>query len=228
MPIRSSAQALVIRDEQVLTVVKTYLGKNEYILPGGGQEFGETLVDALKRECLGELGAKVRVEQLVTVREFISRNHSSNPNEDDVHIINNIFACTLLTEPIAPAQPDVDQIGIRWISLSELETYNFYPRFLISFLKSKQTLPFYLGDVNCQIPFEIQRTPFVFDLCRGGSLVVSKIDLVSKFPKIDLRPTRAQNQKPTRFSVNSICFKGAKGWVTNPLRTMSLSLSPFK
>jgi 8-oxo-dGTP diphosphatase len=148
MQVRSSAQALIIRDEGVFTVVKTYQGKNEYILPGGGQEFGETLADAVKRECFEELGAEVRVDGLVTVREFIARNHSGNPDEQNIHVVNHIFACTLLTEPSLTEQKDTDQIGICWIPLTELEQYNFYPRFLISLLKSEQPLPFYLDDVN--------------------------------------------------------------------------------
>jgi 8-oxo-dGTP diphosphatase len=148
MKVRSSAQALIVRDEQILTVVKTYRGKNEYILPGGGQEFGETLAYAVQRECLEELGAEVRVERLVTVREFIARNHSSDPHEPIVHIVNHIFTCTLLTEPSPTEQKDADQTDICWIPLIELENYNFYPRFLIALLKSKQPLQFYLGDVN--------------------------------------------------------------------------------
>jgi ADP-ribose pyrophosphatase YjhB (NUDIX family) len=148
MIVRSGVQALILRNEQVLTVVKVYLGNKEYILPGGGQEFGETLSDTVKRECLEEIGAEVQVGQLLTVREFISRNHSSNLDEANVHIVNHIFACTLLEEPRLTNQKDADQIDICWIPLTELDDYNFYPRFLVPLLKSKQSLPLYLGDIN--------------------------------------------------------------------------------
>jgi 8-oxo-dGTP diphosphatase len=148
MHVRSSVQALILRNGRLLTIVKEYRGNKEYILPGGGQEFGETLIDAVKRECLEEIGAEVQVGQLLTVREFISRNHSSDPDEDKVHIVNNIFACTLSREPSLTDQKDADQIDIFWIPLAELDTYNFYPRFLIPLLQSKQSLPSYLGDVN--------------------------------------------------------------------------------
>jgi 8-oxo-dGTP diphosphatase len=148
MQIRSSVQALIIRDEHLLTIVKQYPEGVVHILPGGGQEFGETLSKAVKRECLEELGAEVQVEGLVSVREFISKNHTSSLEDDAEHLVNHIFACTLLSEPDVPSSPDIEQIGIRWLPLVELEHYRFYPRFIISLLKSRQPLPFYLGDVN--------------------------------------------------------------------------------
>jgi ADP-ribose pyrophosphatase YjhB (NUDIX family) len=41
-----------------------------YDLPGGGQEYGESQADALRRECVEEIGARVRVYQIATVFEF--------------------------------------------------------------------------------------------------------------------------------------------------------------
>ncbi len=43
MKIRSSVNALIIEDSKVLTIKKIDGENFEYILPGGGQEFGETL-----------------------------------------------------------------------------------------------------------------------------------------------------------------------------------------
>jgi 8-oxo-dGTP diphosphatase len=60
MKIRSSVCALILRDNRVLTIKKQEKGVFEYILPGGGQEFGETLVEALHREIREEVGASIK------------------------------------------------------------------------------------------------------------------------------------------------------------------------
>ncbi|MDR7074571.1 hypothetical protein [Fictibacillus barbaricus] len=50
--IRSSVKALIIQENRLLTIEKQKNGIKKYIIPGGGQEFNETLADAVKRECM--------------------------------------------------------------------------------------------------------------------------------------------------------------------------------
>jgi 8-oxo-dGTP diphosphatase len=148
MQIRISAQALIIQDETLLVIVKPDDKGELYSLPGGGQEFGETLVEALQRECLEELGARVVVNHFVTVREFISKNHANRLDDKIEHIVNHIFACTLLEPPATPLNPDLGQTGVRWLPVSHLEQFRFYPQTLAALLANDQPIPFYLGDVN--------------------------------------------------------------------------------
>lgn len=62
-------------------------GKQTYIFAGGGQEVGETFVEALQRECYEELGAKINVGELVWIREYIGKNREFADCDYDVHQI---------------------------------------------------------------------------------------------------------------------------------------------
>lgn len=73
-PIRNSVKAIIIKDGKILLNQCDFGdGKLSYIFPGGGQENGETFMEALQRECQEELGAQVKVYDLVWIREYIGK-----------------------------------------------------------------------------------------------------------------------------------------------------------
>lgn len=148
MKIRIGVQALIVKDGEVLVVVKEDQEGKIFILPGGGQEHGETLVEAVERECLEEIGARVQVDRLLTVRELISKNHPTSTEPTDVHIVNHIFTCTLLEEPRLNQVGDPDQVGVRWLPLEQLPHERFFPEHLALLLAERRQIPTYLGDVN--------------------------------------------------------------------------------
>lgn len=153
--IRSSVKALIIHHNQLLTIEKQSHDIKKYIIPGGGQDFNETLSDAVVRECIEELGVKVEVGKLVWVREFISKNHiSDQPEENQAHIVEHIFEVFLreIPENFEPMQPDSTQTGVVWLPIERLSNYNFYPRELIAMIQginsSEDTHALYVGDIN--------------------------------------------------------------------------------
>jgi len=58
---RYSVHAVICRDKHVLLLKQTY-GDKRWGLPGGGVEPGETIHEAIMRECREELGIDVIVE----------------------------------------------------------------------------------------------------------------------------------------------------------------------
>ena len=56
MPPRISVKALIIEAGRILLPMHRDDDGIYFILPGGGQEWGETAVAALERECREELG----------------------------------------------------------------------------------------------------------------------------------------------------------------------------
>ena len=72
MGIRSSAKALIVKDGKLLVIHCQRGGKEYDTLPGGGQEFQESLEQTVVRECLEEAGLSVRVKNLAAVQEEIT------------------------------------------------------------------------------------------------------------------------------------------------------------
>lgn len=149
---RNAAKAIVVRDDHLLvTVNRDVIGGEFYILPGGGQEVGETLHETLHRECIEEIGAHIEIRDLVCIREYIGKNHEFAEFDGDVHQVEFMFLCALNggQQPGIGTLPDSRQLGVKWIPLSELPTAPFYPaalRAVISEIALHGAL--YLGDVN--------------------------------------------------------------------------------
>jgi len=67
---RKVARAVLFDDKNQVAML--YVSKeNYYKLPGGGIDKGETIVQALKRECLEETGCKIKnIKELGQIDEF--------------------------------------------------------------------------------------------------------------------------------------------------------------
>lgn len=143
-------KAVILRDDQLLTVVKQYPEGTAYILPGGSQEHGEPLDHAIRRECREELGTDVVVGALLFVREYIGANHAFAALDRDLHIVDILFACSVPEDyvPRLGPEPDADQIGVQWLPIESLHHYRFYPAALQSYLRQRHRTGIYVGDVN--------------------------------------------------------------------------------
>jgi 8-oxo-dGTP diphosphatase len=155
MKIRSSVQAVVIKDLKILTVKKiAYNNKTMFNLPGGGQEHGETLPEAAVRECFEETGVKVEAKELLFVTEYIGKNHQHAEWDSHVHVVVHLFECSIIDESNFGKgnENDPEQVALEWIPLDKLSAYEFYPRANIPhlmdwFLKRERT-KVYTGDMG--------------------------------------------------------------------------------
>lgn len=151
-PIRNSTKAIIIEDGKILfTKNKDDLGVY-YLLPGGGQNYFENLVDALKRECLEEISAEVEVHDLKFVRDYISGNHEFADENDKYHQVEFMFRCSLKEDqnPGVGEIPDIYQIGVEWLSIDRLHEYRIYPKALIPHIRNMESedSKVYVGDIN--------------------------------------------------------------------------------
>ncbi len=150
---RNSCKGMIIMNEKLLLTVNRDDEGIFYLLPGGGQKFGETLPDALIREVLEETGWLVEPGRLVLVRDYIGANHEFAGWESDVHQTEFVFTASPVRKPEDPPEnEDAWQTGIEWVSLSRLETLRMYPSMLPSVIPALTSGnydgPIYVGDVN--------------------------------------------------------------------------------
>jgi 8-oxo-dGTP diphosphatase len=127
-PIRVRACALIIENEAVLLIEFEDKNGIHYNLPAGGVESGESVMEAVKREAWEEASVDVEVGPLAFVSEhvphLITTYESGSP-----HGLSLMFDCKIKegSKPSLPANPDANQVGVRWVSLSELDSIVLYP-----------------------------------------------------------------------------------------------------
>ncbi len=151
--VRNSCKAIIVRDGKLLVQINQEGDVDPWmILPGGGQHHGETILEAVKRECLEEINVEVAVVALRYMREYIGANHEFAATDGHRHQVEFLFECTIPddAEPSEGSKPDSGQIGLAWIPLDELHEHPFYPRVLIPHIQrvEREDRMVYLGDVN--------------------------------------------------------------------------------
>lgn len=127
MAIRNSAKAIVISQGRILLNRCTSRFGEYYALPGGGQNPGETLIEAVRREVAEETGYSVRVLRMSGVYERIVERREPGDLPPS-HKMYFIFLCSLKDpDPGIPTEHDRFQIGLEWVDLSRIRSVNLFP-----------------------------------------------------------------------------------------------------
>ena len=149
-PIRNSIKALIIQDGAILLTKNRDEQGEFYILPGGGQEIGETMEEALHRECAEEISCAVEIGPLRLIREYIGDRHETGVYSQ-LHQIEFMFLCQISEgTPCMGQTPDTMQTGVEWIPLADFPSIRVFPARLKEFVKANGSIegPIYMGDTN--------------------------------------------------------------------------------
>ena len=150
--VRTAARAVILRGDEILAVrIRTEEGEF-LVLPGGGQNHGETLRDTVQREVLEELGLKVVPQGLLYLREYVGKNHAMHRIHGHFHQVEAVFQCDCADfGPIGEGRErDRRQVGFEWLPLAKLADFPLSPpglgEVIGRFLDSGGAI--YLGDVH--------------------------------------------------------------------------------
>ena len=133
--IRNAARALIVRDDRILLLRKQgYMDGERFALPGGGQDPGETLQQALQRECQEEIGTQVLIHDLLHVADYFKVRDTDPPSTR--HLVEFLFHCEVPDSyaPMNGEHPDKHQVEVVWALLDTLPDMPLFPRSLALFL----------------------------------------------------------------------------------------------
>ena len=144
--IRITPRAVIVNENEILLQHKVYEdGSERYVLPGGAIEPGETIEQALIRECQEEIGTIIMVEKLLHVADFFRERKTSPPTRRQQ--VELLFQCRVPENYLAqngPA-PDKHQVAVEWVALSHLEERLYPPAIVDKLLNLTINSPVYLG-----------------------------------------------------------------------------------
>ncbi len=144
--IRNAARALIVRQEKILLLRKEGGGRGErFALPGGAQDPGETLKQALDRECMEEIGTSVDIGNLIHVVDFFKLRDTQPPTRR--HLVEFLFQCTIPDDysPHNGHRPDKHQVEVIWARLDELARLPLFPQYLSTCIPHDADRALYLG-----------------------------------------------------------------------------------
>ncbi|MDF1584408.1 MAG: NUDIX domain-containing protein [Methyloprofundus sp.] len=133
--IRITVRAVIIQAGNILLIKKDSPEDGiRYTLPGGALDAGETLHQAVIRECIEEINTPVVAHDVLHIADlFIPK---LEPQPYIRHQLEVLIACQVPNDyiPSTGPEPDKHQVGVEWLALQDLADYTISPDFFSELL----------------------------------------------------------------------------------------------
>ena len=149
--IRITVRAVIIQNDEILLIKKESPDEGaRYTLPGGALESGETLHQAVIRECQEEINTAVEAYDVLHIADFFIPKLEPEPYTR--HQLEVLIQCQAPIDyiPASGPAPDKHQVGVEWLPVNELERYTISPNFFAELLINLHTQEhnIYVGSVT--------------------------------------------------------------------------------
>lgn len=149
--IRITVRAVIVQNEKILLIKKDSLDEGvRYTLPGGALESGETLHQAVIRECEEEINTAVQAYDVLHIADFFIPKLKPEPYTR--HQLEVLIQCQVPAKysPSSGPDPDKHQVGVEWLPVNELTHHSISPNFFAELLINLQSQDYnvYVGSVS--------------------------------------------------------------------------------
>ncbi|TDT68647.1 ADP-ribose pyrophosphatase YjhB (NUDIX family) [Hypnocyclicus thermotrophus] len=139
---RVRVAGILVKEGKLLLIQHKKNGKEYWLLPGGGVDFGETMQKALKREFIEETNLNIRVNDLLFISEAIDPN-------GEKHIINFFFEVEY-SSGILKLSKEKRLVDLKYIDINKIDNIVMYPNIkkeLIDYFKNNDKNIKYIGNI---------------------------------------------------------------------------------
>ena len=133
---------IAIHDGRVL--VEQAVGQGFCFLPGGRVEFGESAVEALRREAIEELGVPATVGRLLIVADNFFELDGRRYQEVNLYFLIDLDEDSPTRGRDGRFAGAESSIVLEWIPVDGLEQANLKPTFLPEHIRTLPSAPLYI------------------------------------------------------------------------------------